>query len=269
VQTHHLTDTGMELRDLLTDPNFPVRNRGRRTTPVYLEAVGRLAQVFAQTPELLLQELVESAVLFCGADSSGISLEVRTEKGERQFRWVAVAGSFAQYVHAEVPRFFSPCGTCLDTERPQLYRVTQPYYEFLGITAEDITDGMLIPWINEHMRGTIWAVAHHSREAFDMEDFTLLTTLAAFASMGLRHQHQQQLLRENEKEAASAARANELAHQINNPLQGLINTLYLANRGGADVQEYVGQALHEVGVLSDLVGRLLNAGDKRRNGIAA
>jgi GAF domain len=250
----------MHLRDLLLDPQFSTRTHGPRRATNYIEAVSRLAQAFVETPDHVLNELVEIAVRFCGADSAGISLEEQSPDGERRFRWVAIAGSFAQYLNATTPRFFSPCGTCLDTDRPQLYRVTQPYYDFLGVTADEITDGMLIPWTSNGLRGTIWAVAHHSREAFDLEDYRLLNTLASFAAMGLRHEKQQLLLRDGEMQAACATRANELAHLINNPLQALTNTLYIAQQENSDVQEQIRHALDELEVLSGLVKTLLDVG---------
>lgn len=253
-------DSGMDLRDLLLDPQFPHRQRTPRRATDYVEAVSRLAHVFVENPEQVLGELVEIAVRFCGADSAGISLEEENPGGERRFRWVAIAGSFAQYLNGTTPRFFSPCGTCLDSQRPQLYRVTKPWYDFMGVTADDITDGMLIPWSSGELRGTIWAVAHHSREAFDMEDYRLLNTLASFAAMALRHQRQQQILKEGEWQAASAARASDLAHLLNNPLQALANTLFLAQQPGADTQFHIRQAAQEVAVLSDLVNKLLNLG---------
>lgn len=252
-----LVDPGMELRDLLKDADFAARAQSPRNRDRNISALRGLARVFAEQPERVLQELVDLAVECCGADSAGISLEETSESGERIFRWVAISGSFAQYLHATAPRFFSPCGTCLDSGRPQLYRVTKPYYDFLGVSADEITDGMLIPWINETLRGTIWAVSHHSRETFQIEDYELLSSLADFASIALRHQHQQRALREREKEAALAAKANELAHLINNPLQSLTNTIYLAREGGADVQTLLEQAEDELTVLSGLVRKLL------------
>lgn len=45
-----------------------------------------------------MQELVDNAVTCCGADSAGVSLEEPNEAGEPTFRWVAVSGSFAQYL---------------------------------------------------------------------------------------------------------------------------------------------------------------------------
>jgi signal transduction histidine kinase len=253
-----LIDTGMELHDLLRDEEFAQRTRTARRFESNLQAMKRLAHVFVEKPAVVLQELVDVAVECCGADSAGISLEDANERGERVFRWVAISGSFAQYVNGTTPRFFSPCGRCLDSRRAQHYRVTQPYYEFLGVSADDITDGLLIPWINEHLRGTLWAVSHHSRTAFDMEDYRLLATLADFASMGLRHRHQEQLLRTHEKEVALAAKVNELAHQMNNPLQSLTNTLYLAQKGGDDSAQRLEQAMAELAKLSGTVSQFLS-----------
>lgn len=139
----------------------------------------RLARVFTEKPGVVLQKLVDIAVEFCGADSAGISLEEPTEK---RFRWVAISGSFSQYLNGTTPRLFSPCGTCLSTGRPQHYRVTKPYYDFLGVVAEPITDGMLIPWVSDHSKGTIWAVSRGSPETFTPEDYKLLNTLADFCS---------------------------------------------------------------------------------------
>lgn len=252
--------TGMDLRDLLEDPEF-VGRKSKRNSTSELEAVRRLAHVFAKSPHGVLQELVDIAVEFCGAESAGISLEERSSTGELQFRWIAIAGNFSKYLHATAPRFFSPSGTCLSSGRPQRYRVTKPYYDFLGIEADPITDGILIPWINEHARGTIWAVSHTSSEAFDLRDYTLLENLGDFASIALRHQVQQETLRKRERDRAYAERTNEMAHQINNPLQSLMNSLYLARNGGPAAKEYLELAIGELAALSELVKKLLNLRD--------
>ncbi len=250
-------ETGMELRDLLEDEQFFRRPPRLRNAGHEAEALRRLARVLASSPESVLEELVQIAVEFCGADSAGISLEEADENGQLRFRWIAISGSFAQYLHGTTPRFFSPCGTCLSSGRAQLYRVTKPYYDFLGVTAEPITDGMLIPWADGTTRGTIWAVAHRSREAFELADYKLLSSVADFALIAVRHQDREKALRKKEQEAVSAARANELAHQINNPLQSLTNTVYLARLGGEEVPTYIEQASRELSFLSHLVSELL------------
>lgn len=248
-------DTGMDLRDLLSDASFPKRARKPRDPARETEAFRRLAHVFASRPEIVLQELCDIAVKSCGADSAGISLEVPTEE---RFRWVAISGSFAQFLHSTTPRFYSPCGTCLDRNAPQLYRVSKPWYDYIGVEAEAITDGLLIPWIVGNTRGTLWVVSHSDAEAFDVEDYRFLHGLADFTVIAVRHRVQEEELLRSERAAAAAEMANKLAHQINNPLQSLTNTIFLAAQGGEQAQQFAEQAVRDLADLSAHVRGLLN-----------
>jgi len=186
-QLTHGPESGMELRDLLADPGFPLRKRRPRQGSCTADAYRTVARVFADNADVILQHLVDAATTFCGADSAGISLEEGDDKGQRRFRWIAISGSFASFLGGTTPRFFSPCGTTLDSGRAQLYRVGKPYYDYLGIKADPITDGILIPWQAGEVRGTVWAVSHRHREAFDMEDFKLIEGLADFASIAVEN----------------------------------------------------------------------------------
>jgi PAS domain S-box-containing protein len=194
-------DTGMDLHDLLSDDAFKVRPKQRRDPARSASAFRQLSQLLAKDETSVLHELVTAAVEFCGADSAGISLE---EPENGTFRWVAIAGSFERYLDGTTPRNYSPCGTCLDSGRPQLYSVTRPYYDFLGVTAKPITDGILIPWSNDSLKGTVWAVSHSSTEAFDFDDYEFLKSVADFSSVILRHQARQRLLQEAESARATA-----------------------------------------------------------------
>ena len=62
---------------------------------------------------LILQQLVETALELCGAQSAGISL-LEEENGQPIFRWHGVAGEYAPHLWSTTPREFSPCGTVLD-----------------------------------------------------------------------------------------------------------------------------------------------------------
>jgi hypothetical protein len=247
----------MELRDLLSDHAFLNRTGKKRDFQQPLDALRRVTQVFATHPEDVLQELVDVAMTCCGADSAGISLEEPDEEGKPTFRWVAIAGSFSPYLEGRTPRFFSPCGTCLDSKRPHLYRVTKPYYDFLGVTAKPITDGMLIPWEADEIRGTIWAVSHTSEEAFERPDYELLKSLSDYVAIIIRQQKLDEKARQAAKAQASADRAHKMAHQINNPLQSLTNTMFLASQGGPDAESYMQSALTELASLSERVRKLL------------
>jgi nitrogen-specific signal transduction histidine kinase len=99
----------------------------------------------------------------------------------------------------------------------------------MGIEGTTVTDGILLPWHAEETRGTIWILAHGRAEAFDGEDCNMMQALA-----------------------------NELAHQINNPLQGLMQTVFLFARGGTESGALAQQAMEDIVRLSDLVKQLLS-----------
>ena len=179
--------SGVRIEDLLDSHEFRARPQRKTEPGRESAALGRLEECLTQNPHSALEELVQIAIDSCPADSSGISLEEENLQGELQFRWVAVAGSFAKYLNGTTPRFYSPCGTCLDRGMPQLYQVHDPYYNFLGVTAEPILDGILIPWRAAKSQGTLWLVSHQTNLAFDMSDYKLIRTIANFASEAMEN----------------------------------------------------------------------------------
>jgi len=102
-------------------------------------------------------------------------------------------------------------------------------------------------------------MAHKREQAFDSEDARMMELLADFAASGVKQQRQQKILLEQTKLAAAAAMANDLAHQINNPLQGLTNRLYLAASGhdGEQARTLGTETMQDLKRLSDLVRKLL------------
>lgn len=256
-----LANTGLEVVDLLSDPAFARRQLHLRDVATHIEGINRLARVFAESPTTILQELVSAAVDLCGADSAGISVE-QTEAGDDNFwHWVATAGQYSGFTDARLPRYPSACGLTLERGRPQIFRVTQQFFDLMGVQAPVVTDGILLPWQVEEARGTIWIMAHGRSEAFDSEDCKMMQVLANFAATGIRLQRQQRLLMEQARNAAAAAMANNLAHQINNPLQGLMQTVFLLTRGGAESSIFAQQAMGDLARLSNLVNRLLSFPD--------
>ena len=253
------TDTGLEVIDIATDSEFARRRLHVRNVAMQMEGMHRLARAFVETPETILQVLVNAAVDLCGADSAGISLQQENGTDANFYRWVATAGEYAGFSDAVLPRFPSACGICLERDSPQLFRVSQRFFELMGVEAATVADGILLPWQVEGARGTIWIMAHERAEAFDSEDVRMMQVLADFAAMGIRQQRQQKLLLEKAGVEAAIAMANELAHQINNPLQGLTNILYLAAEGesGGDARGLAREMSAYVERLSTLVGKLL------------
>jgi hypothetical protein len=254
-----LEATGLEVVDLQDDDAFARRKLHTRDVVTQMQGMQRLTHAFVTNPETILQELVNAAVDLCGADSAGISIE-QGEKGDAEFyHWVATAGQYSGFLDAILPRHPSACGVCLDRGRPQLFRVSERFFEIMGIKAPTITDGLLLPWTVDDTRGTIFVMAHGRAEAFDNEDALMMKMLADFAAMAVRYRKQQGELLNRAKAAAAAGMANELAHEINNPLQGLINIVYLAAEDATDSQSrsLAQQVSGDLQRLSALVQKLL------------
>jgi transcriptional regulator with GAF, ATPase, and Fis domain len=255
----NLEGTGLKVSDLYSDPEFVGRRLHTRDVAVQMAGMQRLARAFVEDPDTILQELVNAAVELCGADSAGISLETEEKSESNYYQWVATAGQYAGFLDASLPRYPSACGVCLEREKPQRFLVTQQFFDLMGIEAPTVTDGILLPWHVGETRGTIWIMAHGRTEAFDTGDSRMMQVLADFAAMAVRHQRQQRALLQRATAEAAAQMANELAHQINNPLQSLTNVVYIAAEGksGNDAKTLGQELSGDLQRLSVLVKKLL------------
>jgi signal transduction histidine kinase len=255
-----LEDTGLEVLDLRSDAAFAGRELHAPDIESQLAGLQRLARALVESPETILQELVNAAVNLCGADSAGISIE-RDDGSEREFyHWIATAGDYSGFLNAILPREPSACGVCLERGHPQHFTVSKKFFDILGVEAPLVTDGILLPWKTEDSRGTIFVMAHGRTEAFDRNDARLMTMLADFTATGYRQQKQQARLIRNEKALAVAQMANRLAHAINNPLQSMTNTAFLIAEGvpGCDPKALGQDLSKDIQRLSGLVSELLS-----------
>jgi hypothetical protein len=238
-----LESTGLDVVDIPSDVDFSRRRLHQRNVATQLSGMRRLAEAFVERPETILQELVEIAIELTGADSAAISL-VREDGTDDQFyRWVASAGVYSGFMNAMLPRYPSACGICLERGRPQLIRVLPRFFEILGVEAPPVTDGLLLPWRVDEVQGTIFVMAHERDEAFDIEDCRMMETLADFAALAVRQQRQHELKLVQERSTAAIKMANDLAHQINNPLQVITNQLFLASQGEDQGERKIASAL--------------------------
>lgn len=257
--TANLQGTGLEVVDLASDASFAARRLHAYDAAAQMEGMLRLAHAFVENPDTVLQALVQAAIDLCGAESAGISIQNLDASGEPSYHWAATAGKYARFLNAMLPAFPSACGVCLERGSPQIFRVTKQFFDLMGIEAEVVTDGLLIPWQVEEVRGTIWIMAHERNEAFDTNDTRLMQVLASFAAIGVRQQRQRKLILEQAGAAAAATMANELAHEINNPLQVLTNSVYLAAHAKSSddtraIAQNMSEPLHR---LTTLVAKLL------------
>ncbi len=257
--TIDVQDTGLEVIDLYDDPDFAARRLHSRDALAQMAGMRRLAQAFIENPDHILQELVNAAIDLCGADSAAISV-VREDGTDAEFyHWVASAGVYASFLHAMLPRYPSACGICLQRGRPQVIRVFPKFFNILGVEAPPVTDGLLLPWHVGTVQGTIFVMAHQRSQAFDMADCRMMEMLADFAAMAMLQLRQRALLVAKTSAAAAATMANDLAHQINNPLQSLTNQLFIAQQQpeGTGERSLADDLAPDLDRLSTLVKKLL------------
>ncbi len=252
-------ETGLVVLDLRSDAAFARRNLHTHDIGMQIAGLQRLSRALIESPDTILQELVNAAVDLCGADSAGISLEKEDGSDQEFYHWIATAGDYSGFLNAILPREPSACGLCLERGHAQHFTVSKKFFDILGVEAPLVTDGILLPWKAEDTRGTIFVMAHGRTEAFDEQDARLMTMLADFAAMGYRQQKQQARLVVQERAAAAAQMANRLAHEINNPLQSMTNAAFLIAEGVPDCDPTaLGRGLSEdIRRLSRLVSELL------------
>jgi hypothetical protein len=207
------SEDGLEVIDLSTNPAFyertlRSRNPGRQTL-----GMTRLVHALLDAPETILQQLVNSAVEICGADSAGISVEHCDPTGALYYKWEATAGVYQHLLHAILPSAPSACGRCLDRGGPQLFRVSEPFFELMQVKTATVTDGLLLPWNAADTRGTIWIVAHGRHEAAQERRAMQNREWAAIAS---------------------AALVDLLAMRIREPVQKLADLVFIAANGKAE-----------------------------------
>jgi PAS domain S-box-containing protein len=146
-------------------------------------ALTALAEAMADSPQMILQKLVETALDLCRADSAGISiLEAGGAAGV--FRWHAIAGQFASHKGSHVLREASPSGIVLDRDASLLFSYPERHFDYGMAIDPPIVEALLVPFHTEGKPvGTLWLMAHTESRKFDTEDQRVLTSLSRFASI--------------------------------------------------------------------------------------
>jgi len=236
------------------------------------DSIRELAEIFATDPDRLLDRTVEMALRLCDADTVGISVEQTNDESEQIFRWVALAGELKDLIGGTTPRHFSPCGICVDQKRPLLMHELDRAYPYFKAARLPFVEALLVPWgLVDGKMGTLWAVAHSDRRKFDREDVRVMGWLAAFAAGAIQVK---ETLLDTQRAAALAHVVAEMAHRINNPLQGAMLALFHAksrtdtSAGVREMLVIVENQLQRVAELSAALLEPLNvqlaAADNRR-----
>jgi two-component sensor histidine kinase len=216
----------LTVADVTITPELRLRPVQPPNVEAEIAAIHRLANAMAADPSSIFQECADLALELCRADTCGISLRERTDAGEDVFRWIAMAGRLKDHLHGTTPRFFSPCGICVDSNAPLLMRRPELVYKYLDV-GPPFQDVLLIPLTEKGSRieGTIWIVAHDPARKFDAEDTRVMQRLAVFTATALQMSH---VVKEARAVAAQKeVLSSELEHRIKNTLQMTASLLRL------------------------------------------
>jgi two-component sensor histidine kinase/PAS domain-containing protein len=149
-------------------------------------ALVALAHEMAVNPCHLLQMLVDKALDLCRAGTAGISV-LKTDSDGEYLACKALSGVYVPSIRSRISRHFSPCGTTLERNAPQLFSYPARYFTYFAQADASIVEGLVIPiYVSGRPHGTMWIMAHDEKRHFDAEDVRLMTSLAAFASAALQ-----------------------------------------------------------------------------------
>jgi two-component sensor histidine kinase len=229
-------------------------------------AMRRIADTLATDPSKTFQVCVDLTLELCHADTCGISLRERTDAGEDVFRWIAMAGQLKQHLHGTTPRFFSPCGICVDTSTPLLMRRPELVYKYLDV-GPPFHDVLLIPLTEKgsQIEGTIWIVAHNPKHKFDGEDARVMQRIAVFTASALRLAN---LAREAKAEASKQELLfRELDHRVKNTL--MMTAGLLRHQLGGIVDPKARAAVESASARVAAMGRVHQIGSRAATGDVA
>jgi signal transduction histidine kinase len=253
--SHESIDVDPDFTDEVIVTSAFYRRPARSQDPaVELAAVNHLARFLTAKPSVVLDELAAVLIPTCNAGSAGVTLEQRRNScGGLQ--WVSVAGQLAPKRRDGISPI-GPTGTVPARQQAELFRRPERLYASLIQEPLRFEELLVAPWqLTSRRRGVIWIASHDAARRFDPEDLRLLQKLGDFANLAMQRNESNENLRSSDALASATRLANKLAHEVNNPLQALINSLHLASPAVDD--EHLLQARAQAARLADLVQSIL------------
>ena len=240
--------------DVMITSEFYRRPARTMNRSAELDALHHLAEFLTAEPETFLYELAAVLVRACEAESAGVTLEERRNSLE-ELQWASAAGQLTPKHRHRISRH-SPSGTVVDCQQTQLFRRPERFYTGLLREMMNFEELLVVPWqLNSGRRGTVWIASHKPGKHFDLEDLRLVNALATFTKHAMQRNGSEESLRSREALASATRLANKLAHEINNPLQALMNSLFLVSPAVHD--QHLLEARVQARRLAELVQMLL------------
>ncbi len=146
-------------------------------------ALQKLAQcVCDRDARGLINSLVEITLQLCDAGSAGLSVLDEDKDGNMFFRWDALSGSLSGSVGGTTPRDWSPCGTTLDLNSPQLFHRPHRFFTYFSKAKPLIIEGLVLPLRMDDGSefGTLWITSHDENRKFTWTEVETMTSLCDF-----------------------------------------------------------------------------------------
>lgn len=133
-----------------------------------------------------IKSFAEKALIGCEAQSAGISVFSRADRGEST--WLVAIGDLENYVGRRFPLRHSLCGVAAELEATQLFVKPHRYFKWIEQADIYISEALVTPLVDSDgiPFGTIWVMKHRgARSRFDSGDASLMDSLAAKAQRQL------------------------------------------------------------------------------------
>jgi GAF domain-containing protein len=196
---------GCPLEDVLATHLLAIRPPRSADLRAENEALISLSSAFSNTPENVLEQLVQHGAKLCNAHSCGVSLE-DLSLNPPVFRWVAVAGQMSRFAGGTMPRHFSPCTETVKRKEVVLIRNIVRHYPYARQLGLDLVEALLVPFtVDRETVGTVWLLSHDTSRQFDRQDARVISMLANFAGAAVA------ATRKSQELAAMTARLRQLS----------------------------------------------------------
>jgi hypothetical protein len=251
------------VEDVIITSEFQRRKPHPQSPALELAALRHLTNYLSSSPVVVLKEFSKILVQVCGAGSAGVTLEERRHTVDT-LECVGATGQLASEQLHRTSRH-SPCGAVIEAWQVELFRRPERFYSSMRTQNTRIEELLVVPWqLTSGRRGAIWVAQHEHHKHFNQEHLRLVTALSDFTRHALHRSFSEETRRSCEALESAERMANQLAHEVNNPLQALINSLFLSAPQAQDVHVLEAQA--QADRLSALVQSLLDVKRQNRSG---
>ena len=239
-------------------PEFYARSARFSSPDAELAAMHHLGQFLTEEPSLLWNQLTAAMLQVCDVTSAVVVL-LQHSAGRHRPQWVSVAGSLAECPDGQF-EWEAAVEAAIKSQQPGVFlRLSRTGASFADKPQN--CECLVVPWeLKSGMQGAIVVFSDCKKRCLDATDLRIAKSLVCFTKLAAERKEIEQ---RSARGFASAARlANEIAHEINNPLQALMNSLHLMTSDYAD-DIHLKTAREEVRRVANVVRGVLEVGYRK------